>query len=201
MAKGFFNPENKGWSLFSYVCDILLLSLAWVLCSLPVLTVGAASAALYDSTVHGIRRGEHEIYARYKRTFLAELKNSIPSTLLWGAVIAAVVLVCRALGAFAPEGRASLLLEGVGLCVLALAAGLTLWAFALPSRFDMRFSMLHGNALRLGLAHALRTVAAGAAALASAFITARLVAPVMFLPGLTALWCSYMFEPVMAKYE
>ena len=201
MAKRLFDNESLAWKPFGYVADVLLLSLIWVLCSIPAVTLGAASCAIYDSTVHGIRRGEREMYARFKRTFKAEMKHGIFSTLLWGVVIALYVLACRKLGAFVPEGKSSLVLEGVAVCLLALIVGTALWSFALQSRFTAPFGALQANAVRIALAHPIRTLAAGAAALAGAFITVRLVAPVIFLPGLAAVWCSYMFEPVIAKIK
>ncbi len=201
MAKRFFDNESFAWKPFGYVADVLLLSLIWVVCSVPVVTAGAASCAVYDTTVHGLRRGEPDMYARYKRTFKTELKTGIFSTLLWGTVIALFVLLCKALGAFAPDGRNSLVLEGAAVCVLALITGMILWSFSLQSRFSTAFGALQLNAARIALAHPLRTLAAGAAVLASAFITVRLVAPVIFLPGLVGVWCSFMFEPVIEKLK
>ena len=40
-----FNPQNAFWSVFGKIADVLALSLLWVICSLPVVTMGAATAA------------------------------------------------------------------------------------------------------------------------------------------------------------
>lgn len=70
----------------------MILSLFWLACSLPVVTIGAASAALYDAPVHGIRREEAGCYRRFFRTFRRELKTAVPAWLLWGAAAIALLL-------------------------------------------------------------------------------------------------------------
>ena len=51
MAAGIFNPENDFWRLIEKLVDLFLLSVFWLVCSLPVFTLGPATAALYRSPV------------------------------------------------------------------------------------------------------------------------------------------------------
>ena len=46
MAAGIFNPENDFWRLIEKLVDLFLLSVFWLVCSLPVFTLGPATAAL-----------------------------------------------------------------------------------------------------------------------------------------------------------
>ena len=87
-----FNPDALLWRWCSRILDVMVLSILWFFCSLPAVTAGAASAALYDAAVHGIRRDEPGAYARFLRTFRRELKTGCLASLLWGAVIAAPLL-------------------------------------------------------------------------------------------------------------
>ena len=43
--QGFFDPDNKLWSALSRFLDILLINVLTVLCSVPVITAGAAFSA------------------------------------------------------------------------------------------------------------------------------------------------------------
>ena len=45
MAAGIFNPENDFWRLIEKLVDLFLLSVFWLVCSLPVFTLGPATAA------------------------------------------------------------------------------------------------------------------------------------------------------------
>ena len=60
-----FRPDAFLWRWCSRILDIMVLSILWFFCSLPAVTTGAASAALYDAAVHGIRRDEPGAYARF----------------------------------------------------------------------------------------------------------------------------------------
>ena len=51
MFASIFNPENGLWRLVAKFADVLALSVLWLLCSVPLVTLGAATAALYSSAV------------------------------------------------------------------------------------------------------------------------------------------------------
>ena len=90
MLGSVFDPQNGFWRWLARVCDVVGLSLCWVLCSLPVITVGAATTALYDSIYHGVRRGETGDYVRFFRTFRESFKPAalltVPALLVAAAI-------------------------------------------------------------------------------------------------------------------
>ena len=53
-----FNPENAFFRTADKLADLVMLSLMWALCSIPLVTLGPATAALYDAAVKILRRGE-----------------------------------------------------------------------------------------------------------------------------------------------
>ena len=46
-----FDPENKFWQFLNKVTDAALMSLLWLLTSLPLVTIGASTAAFYSYTL------------------------------------------------------------------------------------------------------------------------------------------------------
>lgn len=83
-----FRYQGWLWRALNTLTDILALSVLWLLCSIPVLTLGAATTALYDSVVRCIRYKQSGPYERFFRTFKNELVPGLLLTLLWGAVAA-----------------------------------------------------------------------------------------------------------------
>ena len=79
MKNSLFNSENWLWSPFSLVADFLILSCLWLLCSIPVLTLGAATAAMYDCCARCMKDGDRAMFSRFFRTFRRELSHSIPT--------------------------------------------------------------------------------------------------------------------------
>ena len=196
--KQLFNAENGLWQLLGFVGDCLMLSLLWVLCSVPLVTLGAASAALYDAALRCFRRGERSCLARYLTVFRREWKNGILPSLLCEALLTALLLLWRGLAAGLPLLGAAAL--SVPLLVLPL--GIAAWVFPMLSRFTLSTGALLSNSLRLALSQILRTLALGVLCFAGLWLTLRLaLLPVFFLPALLALGCSFPIEPVFRRYE
>ena len=200
MARNFFNPEGLVWKPLGQLGELVLLSLLWGICSILLVTLGPATAALYDCVVHSVRRGEGEPFSRFWRTFRAELKTGIPATLLWAAVLGALfflrALLMRRLG-YAGAGGA----VGMATLVLLLVpTGMACWVFPLLSRFTFTFAALNAAAVRLALGHILRTLALALLTLLGAELCLRYTSPLIFTPGLIALLWSFLLEPVFAQY-
>ncbi|MCR5663314.1 MAG: DUF624 domain-containing protein [Oscillospiraceae bacterium] len=201
MIRRFFNPESGLWRIFGFIGDVLLLSLLWTLCSAPLLTLGAASAALYDAVVSGFRRREPEYLSRFFRTLKRELKASLLPTLLWAAILFGAWLLLRALAGLA-AGTAGLVLTAAGLALLMIPLGCACWVFPLLSRFTLSFKALNGNAVRLAAGHMAASYALAAGLAAAVWLTLRLaLLPLFFLPALLALYFSLWMEPVFRRYE
>ena len=88
MFGNMFNPMNGFWRGLGRVCDLVGLSICWTVCSLPVFTVGAATAALYDAVFHGVRKGEMGDYSRFFHTFRDNFKTATVVTLPFLALAA-----------------------------------------------------------------------------------------------------------------
>lgn len=130
-----FHPDAFLWRWCSRILDIMVLSLFWLVCSLPLVTAGAASAALYDAAVHGIRREEAGTYARFFRTFRRELKTAVPAALVWGAALAALLWSGQLVGTAIQEPGPVLAAAAVVVLLLFLVLGTMAWMFPLLSRF------------------------------------------------------------------
>ena len=63
-----FNPDNFFWRWFGKLADFFLLSCLWLLCCVPIVTIGASSIALYDTVAHCVRGPDDDTYRRFFRT-------------------------------------------------------------------------------------------------------------------------------------
>lgn len=192
-----FNPESLVWKPLGYLGDLVMLSLLWTVFSIPVVTLGPASAALYDAAVHSIRRKEETVLARFFSTFKRELKQGIISTLIMAA--AAAVLLGVPLLLLRARGGAYLLavmlvLAFFLLCVLC-------WLWPVLSRFEMGLGALLNTSVRLAFGHILRSAAMAVLWAAAIYAGLRFVAPFFVCPALAALLSSYLIEPVFQSYE
>ena len=82
MFQNFFNSENPVFRFTGRVLDILVLSVMWVVCSLPIVTIGPASAALYYSCVKCLRYKEGGAYRSFLSAFKLNLKPGVGVTVV-----------------------------------------------------------------------------------------------------------------------
>ena len=100
----FFNPENRFWAFMERVTDICVLSFFWFLFSIPVVTAGAATTALFQYTLRLTADEEGYVWKTFREGFK---KNFGQATILWiGAVLVGAFLV---LPVSRPTGGGSLL--------------------------------------------------------------------------------------------
>ena len=200
MARGPFNSESPLWQLLGSFGELVLLSLLWFLCSAPLITAGAASTALYDTAVHSLRKREEDIFTRYLGTLKKELLPTVPSALLWEAVTVGSFLLLRAYTGSAGTSRHAYILAITLIILWIFLLGTACWVFPIQSRFTFGFPGLNRTALKLGAASAPRTLLLGLLTAGTAWLCIRYLVPVMLLPALNALLCSFVIEPVFGKY-
>lgn len=201
MARGFFDPESYAWKPLGVLGDLVMLSLLWLFVSLPVLTLGASTAALYDCAAHNLRRREADMLGRFFRTFRAELKLGALSTLLWLALFG---LVLGALWLLLPRASGTACFTALviaGLLSLFFLLAVFVWVFPTLSRFTFSFASLQSAALRLALGNILRSLALALLTLLGLYASVRLIIPAFFAPALVAWVHSFLLEPVFARYE
>lgn len=87
--KKLFTEDNKIFQFLSLLADLMILTLQWLVACLPIVTIGAATTALYSCAM---KRYEEEI--RLFRDFWnAFRKNFAQATALWGVVLALLFTV------------------------------------------------------------------------------------------------------------
>ncbi len=199
---GIFNPQNSFWQGVGKFADVLGLSIAWLFLSLPVITLGGATAALYDATAKCVRETHTGAIVRFWNTFRREFKTGAIATLLWGGLCALLiwaVWTIRAQVVF--EGVTAVLLLACWFAVLLLPVGTLCWMFPLLSRFSFSVRGLISTSLRLALGYFPRTILISASALAGVILSNWLMVPMLVLPCLVAWFWTVLMEPVFKKYE
>ena len=189
-----FNPENAFFRTADKLADLVMLSLMWALCSIPLVTLGPATAALYDAAVKILRRGEAgNIYQRFFHSFRLNFKVGALTSL---AVLAAAVLL-YGLGNFlyrlALTGKAGVVLYYAYLLLLLLPIGMISYLFPVLSRFI-------GTCWKLALNHLPSTLLLGLLTAAAAWACLSFWIPVLVLPAVAALLASLPLERIFRPY-
>lgn len=70
-----FSMDNPVWIFLGKLVDMVVLTGLWLVCSLPVITVGASTAALYDVTLKLSENKEGYIFSSFFRSFRDNFKQ------------------------------------------------------------------------------------------------------------------------------
>lgn len=194
-----FSPDGLLWKILNSLTDIFAFSLIWLFCCLPIVTIGPATTALYDAVTHGIRYQETGPYRRFFRTFKADLKISIPTSLFWTAIIALGFLSLSYLQALGETNRAAAIASSAYYIIMLLPIGCACWVFPILSRFTYGFKDLNMTALRLAIAYLPQTVVLVLSTIEMVQLCVNFIFPSFFLPACLMLLWSLFTEPVFTK--
>lgn len=138
------NPIIQG---IGKIVDFVILNLLWLICSLPVITIGASTTALYTVMLKLVKNEEGYI----AKGFLKAFKNNFrQSTLMWllFMLLGFILILDFSSLKFMP-GNIAGILQIFFLIMGGLLAGMAVYAFALQARFENTIKNTLKNALIL----------------------------------------------------
>lgn len=200
MFKNLFNPDNPLMITMTQVTDCIFLSLFWLLCSFPLVTIGASSAALYDAVYYGFRQGDKHPWSRFFRSFKSNLKSGILPGIIYLVIFGfgawALIQVWNAVA----WEKVNIAAFSAAALVVMLLLGILSIIFPMLSRFNNSLWALLRNSLLLGLLHLPRTLGLGLVNGLSILLCARFIFPLFFLPALASLIDTLFLEPMFKPY-
>ena len=200
MFRNLLNPENGLMITLAQIADCFFLSLFFFLGCFPLVTAGAAACGLYDAVRRCFREHEPRPWKRFWDTFLRDLKASIlPSLLLLAAVWFGVKGMVGLWNGAVAGAVSWPVFSGVGFLAVT-AAGVLSVLFPMLSRFDNPLPVLLKNAVLLSLGNMPRTIGLGILNTLTAWLCARWIFPLLFLPAVSALISTYLLEPMFRPY-
>lgn len=195
------NPEktNPLFSILNLLGHLILLSILWTICCLPIITIGASSTALYYTVVKVLRRNQDSLFDAFFREFRSNFLQSLNINmgfLCYFGVLAyfAIPQLAAPQNGFGPSFYGLIGLAFLGMLPLSLVYP-TISRFFYKGGALLRFLlMVTGRHLHIILACAL---------LLAAGILAALSNPValLFAPGIVCYIQSLLLEPVFKKYS
>lgn len=146
-----FSLDGKLFHILSRIADLILLNVLWLVTSLPVITIGASTTALYYVMLKIIKNEESYIIKSYFHSFRQNIRQS---TTIWlflltvGTVIYYDSYICSQITGFNTKPLQALLLF-IELIIFAVA----FYSFPVLARFDNSTCNILKNALLMASAH------------------------------------------------
>ena len=114
-----FAIDGKFFRFMSKLADLMILNLLWILCSVPIITIGASTAALYKVTMEMAENRESYVVRTFIRTYLDNMKRA---TVGWMAFLTCQTVLAAAFvyGQYIQEGGREALVVGIMVCEILL---------------------------------------------------------------------------------
>lgn len=125
--------ENPIVQVISRITDFIILNLMWILCSIPIITIGASTTALYTVMLKIVKNEEGYIVKGFFKAFRENFKQS---TLMWLIFLAVgfVLMIDFSALRLMPVQAASFM-QILFLIMACLIICTMVYAFALQARF------------------------------------------------------------------
>lgn len=188
--------KSRIGSAVSRLIDLIVAGLYWLICSLPVITIGAASTALYYAVVKCVRHERGRLTGVFFSAFRREFRQSTLTWLIYIGYTAVIAADAYAIGAAGLGG-----VLGILRWVFFMPALLSLpWMFAYISRFS---NNIKGSLKFVGwltLKHLGKSVLLAAVLVAVGVIVYFTPLLLPLLPGAVCMLMSLIIEPVFREY-
>ncbi|MGN0331756.1 MAG: YesL family protein [Lachnospiraceae bacterium] len=151
-----FQLDNPFNSIMTKIFDIVLLNALFLLCSIPVITLGASVSALYYMMLKMVRDEESGIIKGFFKAFKENVRQSIPLTML--LFVCAGLLLTDLHILRGTESHAAMIMYG-GCIALILAVGAVFgYIFPLLSRFENTIKGTIVNAAKIAVTYLPQTI-------------------------------------------
>ena len=151
------NPDSRIMSFLAKLGDMFILNVLYLVCCIPVITIGAATTALYYNTLKMAENRESYVWREFLRTFKENFKQA---TIIWmiilviGAVLVGDFLVMGGIGSQALASVTAIVVIVVGVFLILTAV----YVFPVLARFDNSVLNIMKYALLMAIRHLPSTV-------------------------------------------
>jgi uncharacterized membrane protein YesL len=198
----FFSLEGSFNKYAGFVADMFILSFIWIFFSIPIITIGASTTALFYVSTRRIANREGYISSDFWSAFKSNFKRA---TLIWLVLMVLILVIIYnmwlaienpdmlgAMGRFILPAQIVILLE-----VLFMA----IYIFPVTARFDMGLLESVKSVFFMANRHFLTSVMC-LGVLVGLVFSILLFEPILFLiPGIYAMISSYLIMRVFKKYR
>jgi len=198
IVNGFFRFDGPFFKYGTLLADLFILNLLWSLCSIPIITLGATTTAMYYVTTRQISQREGYISKDFFKSFK---NNFIQATIITVLLIIISVILFLNIKFMAVMGN----LKGIFLIInLVVAFELlitSIYIFPLLSRFNLRTIELFQKAFFIANRHILTTFTCLILLVAVIAFSIFVFAPaIVLIFSFYAYLTSLMFVKIFRKY-
>lgn len=152
MMDRIFNMDNKFFTFMGKAADLILLNVIFLICCLPVVTIGASVTAMYYVTLKMVRNEESYISRSFFQSFRQNFRQA---TGIWLILLAGGTVLWLDFQIMEQAGSGGIFQAVyLGLCFILLIYGMiSAYIFPLLAKFDNTVKNTFKNSLLMSIRH------------------------------------------------
>ena len=197
----FVVPQRSAAEWLCKIGTFFGLSLCWLLCCVPVITIIPAGVALYDTVVPCLFGKDEHPFRRFFKDFKSELLRGMGLSLIWVVVGVVYFMGFWFLSLAGKENQILRLCFMFYAGTLLIPLSLLSWLIPLESRFALGVGGLHKMAMMLSLVKLPRTAACLGMLVAAVLIIFIMPVMMVLLPAIYATLQAVLIENTLIGCE
>lgn len=197
-----FDVDGPIYKLMTSITDVFILSLCWIIGSLPIVTMGVSTIALYDVTLRMVDGEEGYVGKQFFKAYKANLKQGIILGLITLFCAYVIYLDTQFLGA---KTNGSIFLMIMTIVTIFVFLCSILYAYPLAARYDNTVRQFLRNSFRISMKYNVKTlilvVVLAIEVIAFMWNLTTLFLAVLIGPGCIAYTVSAMAKPIFKQIE
>ena len=198
---------NKLQKFLLKLGGMISISVCWCLCSLPVITLGASTAALF-SAAYELREEQFQPVKVFFKAFVKKFRTATAIWFLFACAVAAVYLAVQILGLLGLQMLTAVTV-GAATAALLLVCWVGICAFPMIAYFDNTVKKTVRNAAFVAFHHRKQSIG-GALAVAAPVLLFLILPKYFFMaaalwilvyPGVAAYFVACRFAPILLEYD
>lgn len=201
MFAGFFNYDNPVWRFIGKFWDVLVINFLWIICSIPIVTIGSSTTAMYYVTLKLARDEDGYTIQSFFKSFKENFKQATAIRLIFlltGLLLAFDVYYFMRLAA--PSTLRTVMIS-IFLAMVFVWFAMFTYVFPLQARFYNPVKRTIFNSFFMSVRHVFHTMGMLAVDAGILFLSITYIPQIsIFGVALIAFFNSYMLNSVFSKY-
>ena len=158
MLAGLFNYDNPVWRFIGKLWDVLVVNILWIICSIPVVTAGASTTAMYYVTLKLARDEDGYTIRSFFKSFKENFKQA---TAIWLIFLLTGMLLAFDVYYFikmaAPSSLRTIMIS-VFVAMIFIWSAMFTYVFPLQARFYNPVKRTIFNSFFMSIRHMFHTI-------------------------------------------
>lgn len=197
--EGLFGSNGILTKALTRLADLFCLSLLWLICCIPIFTIGAANTALYYSVNKAVRLDGGGIWSSYWSSFKSNFKKS---TIMWIAVLLVMVLLvgnCYSAYLMYSAGSCTAIIMVIPIVPLLVVALTLCFIFPYIARVDDSIKQTLKNCFGIAFSNFGSSIILCIGFLVAVFGSLIIPIGLTLIPAGYALFCCSIVEKILSK--